>query len=90
MPEMTRTPIVSVVIPAYRRRDLLRKTLLSLFQQDLDSQQFEVLVVDSSPDQENMALVSELASQAPYSLRCLRKKPEGPGPSRNLGFRVSG
>jgi glycosyltransferase involved in cell wall biosynthesis len=86
MPEMTRTPIVSVVIPAYRRRDLLRKTLLSLFQQDLDSQQFEVLVVDSSPDQENMALVSELASQAPYSLRCLRKKPEGPGPSRNLGF----
>jgi glycosyltransferase involved in cell wall biosynthesis len=86
MPEMTRTPIVSVVIPAYRRRDLLRKTLLSLFQQDLDTEEFEVLVVDSSLDDENLALVTELASQAPYSLRCLRKKPEGPGPSRNMGF----
>ena len=86
MPEEVRIPRVSVVIPAYRRRDLLRKTLLSLFQQDLESVDYEVLVVDSSPDDENAAMVRELAAEAPYSLRCFRKKPEGPGPSRNMGF----
>jgi len=46
-----------------------------------------VLVVDSSPDTENVELVREVAARAPYSLRCLTKKAEGPGPSRNLGFR---
>jgi len=87
MPEMNPTPRVSVVIPAYRRRDLLRKTLLSLYQQDLDGRDYEVLVVDSSPDNQNVDLVRELSPQAPCSLRCLTKKAEGPGPSRNLGFR---
>jgi glycosyltransferase involved in cell wall biosynthesis len=86
MPEKTLTPRVSVVIPAYRRTELLRKTLLSLFQQDLDGQEYEVLVVDSSPDAQNVELVRELALRAPCSLQCFTKKPEGPGPSRNLGF----
>lgn len=86
MTEAARALRISVVIPAYRRRDLLRKTLLALFQQDLDGQEYEVIVVDSSPDDQNVSLVRELVSQAPCSLRCLTKKPEGPGPSRNLGF----
>jgi glycosyltransferase involved in cell wall biosynthesis len=77
---------VSVVIPAYGRTDLLRKTLLALFRQTLDAREYEVLVVDSSPDDRNAALVRELWSQAPCSLECFTKKPEGPGPSRNLGF----
>ena len=77
---------VSVVIPAYRRSDLLRKTLLSLFRQDLGGDKYEVLVVDSSPDDQNVNLVAELAREAPCSLRCFTKKAEGPGPSRNLGF----
>jgi glycosyltransferase involved in cell wall biosynthesis len=86
MTEAAQAPLISVIIPAYRRRDLLRKTLLSLFQQDLDRQEYEVIVVDSSPDDQNVALVRELISQAPCSVVCLTKKPEGPGPSRNLGF----
>ena len=82
MPQTARKPRVSVVIPAYRRRDLLHKTLLSLFQQDLDSQEYEVLVVDSSPDDQNIVLVQELATQSPcYYLGCLSlKNPRGPRP----------
>jgi glycosyltransferase involved in cell wall biosynthesis len=86
MTEAARAPRISVIIPAYRRRDLLRKTLLSLFQQDLDRQEYEVIVVDSSPDEQNVALMRELMPQAPCSLVCRTKTPEGPGPSRNLGF----
>lgn len=81
------TPVVSVVIPVYRRRDLLQKALLSLFHQDLPKEAYEIIVVDSSPDDENVSLVKELSAESPCPLICLTKKPEGPGPSRNLGFR---
>lgn len=79
-------PRVSVVVPVFRRKDLLRKALLSLFKQDLPAREYEVIVVDSSPDTENVNLVRELAPAAPCRLVCLTKKAEGPGPSRNLGF----
>lgn len=82
-------PLVSVVVPAYRRADLLALTLRSLLAQDLPSTAYEVIVVDSSPDEENLRLVQSLQAQAACRLRCLRKPPEGPGPSRNLGARTA-
>jgi glycosyltransferase involved in cell wall biosynthesis len=80
-------PRVSVVIPAYRRTELLRKALLSLFAQDLEKDEYEIIVVDSSPDDRNASLARELEPLAPCFLQCLTKKPEGPGPSRNVGAR---
>lgn len=57
----------------------------SAIAQDLEPDRFEVLVVDSSEDDANELLVRGLEAEAPCVLRCLRKEPEGPGPSRNLG-----
>lgn len=85
-----KAPLVSVVVPAYRRADLLALTLRSLLAQDLPPHAYEVIVVDSSPDEENLRLVQSLQPAEPRMacrLRCLRKPPEGPGPSRNLGAR---
>lgn len=48
-----------------------------------------MIVVDSSPDQTNEKLVQSLASSAQCHLICLRKKAEGPGPSRTLGAKQS-
>jgi glycosyltransferase involved in cell wall biosynthesis len=79
------SPVVSIVIPTFKRRDRVRKAILSAFAQDLPPEQYEILVVDSSPDDQVVTLVKELEPRAPCSLRCLVKKPEGPGPSRNLG-----
>jgi glycosyltransferase involved in cell wall biosynthesis len=79
---------VTVVIPAYKRTQLLRKAVLSTFALDFDPNAYEVIVVDSSPDDSNERLIAELQSLAPCTLRCLRKSPEGPGPSRNLGART--
>jgi glycosyltransferase involved in cell wall biosynthesis len=78
-------PAVSVIIPAYRRPDLLRKAVLSALAQDLEPDKYEVIVVDSSPDDGNVKLVAELQPEARCSLKVFRKNPEGPGPSRNLG-----
>ena len=52
--------LVTVVIPAYGRTGLLEKTILSALAQDLDPAQFEVIVVDSSHDDHNVQLVSQL------------------------------
>src|SRR5512143_2796250 len=78
-------PTVSVVIPAYRRRRQLRQAVLSVFNQDLPKSDYELIVVDSSPDEENSAMLAELAASAPCPFRFYRKSSEGPGPSRNLG-----
>lgn len=80
-------PRVSVVVPTYRRTDMVRRAVVSLLAQDLAPGAYEVIVVDSSPDDANLRLVAELAREARCALRCWAKPPEGPGPSRNLGAR---
>jgi glycosyltransferase involved in cell wall biosynthesis len=77
---------VSVVIPAYRRPESLSKAVTSALAQDMAPDRFEVIVVDSSPDEANVRLIEELIAQnRGASLKILRKHPEGPGPSRMLG-----
>lgn len=80
----TATPIVSVVVPTYQRTALVRKAVESLFAQDLPKHLYEIIVVDSSPDDANIRLLAEL--QATCAMRYYRKEPEGPGASRNLGI----
>jgi glycosyltransferase involved in cell wall biosynthesis len=77
--------LVSVIIPAYGRTDLLRKAVRSAIDQDLEKNRFEVIVVDSSKDSRNVEMIAELQKESRCELRCFRKDPEGPGPSRNLG-----
>ncbi len=79
--------LVTAIIPAYGRPALLRKAVHSLLQQDLDPHKYEVIVVDSSPDDQNRSVISELQREAQCALRFFKKPPEGPGPSRNLGAR---
>src|SRR5438105_2463900 len=81
--------VVSAIIPAFKRPDVLRKAVLSAINQDLDPNAYEVIVVDTSPDDANEKLVESLKAEAKCSLRCFRKNPEGPGPSRNLGAKES-
>ncbi|MEE9296597.1 MAG: glycosyltransferase [Phycisphaerae bacterium] len=76
---------VSVVIPTYKRPEVARKAILSVLNQDLDPDRYEVIVVDSSPDDRVVSVVKELREAAPCALRCYVKKAEGPGPSRNFG-----
>jgi glycosyltransferase involved in cell wall biosynthesis len=82
-------PVVSAIVPAYKRPESLRSAVLSLLAQDLDSSQYEIIVIDSSPDDANAGVLAEIAAKtetdAGPKLRWFRKKPEGPGPSRNLG-----
>ena len=78
-------PIVSVVIPTYLRPDSVRAAVRSVLAQDLDPARYEVIVVDTSPDDVNLRVVEELRADARCALRLLRKDAEGPAASRNRG-----
>src|SRR5438552_6692933 len=70
--------LFSVIIPTYNRRELLRRTLGSVWRQTFKD--YEVLVVD---DGSTDGTYEELtASAAP--LHVLRQQNTGPGEARNL------
>jgi glycosyltransferase involved in cell wall biosynthesis len=53
--------LVSVVVPTYRRPDLLRACLEALIRQDLDPSAFEVIVADDANDPQTRLLIETLA-----------------------------
>jgi glycosyltransferase involved in cell wall biosynthesis len=79
---------VTVVIPAYNRPEALRRAVESVVAQDLPFADYEVIVVDGSSNPQTAAAVEELQKTSACALRLVTKRPEGPGPSRNVGARL--
>ncbi|WP_343628267.1 glycosyltransferase [Roseateles sp.] len=84
-------PEISVVMPTYRRPDLLERCLRALMAQTLAPTRYEVLVVDDGQEERARTLVERLAAEpgAP-AIRYLRP-PSGRGPAvaRNTGWRAA-
>ncbi len=78
---------VSVVVPTYNRRSILRKTLLAYSSQTLAPDQFEVLIVDDGSTDDTTAMVR--AFKAPFALRMLAQSHQGPNAARNLAIRAA-
>lgn len=79
-------PRVSVVIPTYRRAELLRRCLGALAAQTLPPADYEVIVVSDGPD---VGLRAALRS-ASCSLRYLElPQRRGPAAARNFGWRAA-
>ena len=80
---------VSVVIVTFYREDLVRRTLLScLAQNDIDFRDFEIIVVDGSPDCSARSLVAGLQDEAARRgiiMRYLHEPRPGISHSRNAG-----
>lgn len=55
----TRSPLVSVVVPSYKRVDKIERVLRSVLDQTL--QDFEVIVVDDASDDGTDAVVGAMA-----------------------------
>jgi cellulose synthase/poly-beta-1,6-N-acetylglucosamine synthase-like glycosyltransferase len=55
---------VSVVVPTYKRPDLLKRCLQALLSQDFDPSAYEVIVVDDAAEEETRRVVESLAQQA--------------------------
>src|SRR5260370_36266670 len=80
-------PFVSVVIPTFRRPEETALAVTSVAQSDYPADRFEIIVVDTSPDDRTRNAIAALEDDFPRLIRFISKKTaEGPGASRNYGI----
>jgi len=88
-------PRVSVVIPTYKRSELLTRCLDALLAQDFDAEDYEIIIVDDANWDETKRLVMLRAEKARlygHTLRCIPMTStcsHGPAAARNAGWRAA-
>lgn len=85
-----RCPRMSVVVPTYRRHDLLERCLDALAKQELASDAYEVIVVDDAASTETEQLVNRWSERTAGRIRYLAvRHAHGPAAARNAGWRAA-
>ncbi len=79
-------PFVSIIVPTYNMRDLLRNAVESFYKQSYPRNRYEIIVVDNSSSDGTEEMMHSLREKSPCILRYYRKDNQGPGASRNLGI----
>lgn len=85
-------PSISVVIPTYRRPDLLRRCLEALCRQTIAPTSFEVIVVDDGRSEDTRAVVEAFNTRTHGTPAFRYLQPEGtrgPAGARNRGWRAA-
>jgi GT2 family glycosyltransferase len=80
-------PEISVVLPTYNRKDILRVCLASLALQSLPSHRWEAVIVDDGSCDGTETFCKEIL--LPFPLRYLRQENQGPGAARRTGVEAS-
>ncbi|CAB3800687.1 glycosyltransferase [Pararobbsia alpina] len=84
---------ISVVVPTYRRPELLMRCLGCLLLQTFDASRYEIIVCDDGPDDDTRKAVHELArlhAEAGPLIRYLAiTATQGPAAARNAGWRIA-
>lgn len=78
--------IVSIIIPTYNRKESIRKTLNSLFNQTYPRDNYEIIVCDDGSTDGTEETVNDLIKESPCVLRYFRQKNSGPAAARNIGL----
>lgn len=75
---------ISVVVPTYNRKEMLKECLESLFNQSYPSDKYEIIVIDSSDDITN-DMIQRYKEKSPCKLKYFIHDPKGPAAARNFG-----
>lgn len=79
---------VSVVVPTYRRPDLLDRCLSALAAQGLDGAAYEIIVADDAASDATRGQVEAWAARGPAAVRYVAvTATQGPAGARNAGWR---
>jgi glycosyltransferase involved in cell wall biosynthesis len=78
---------ISVVIPTYRRTELLTKCLKALLVQKFDKSRYEIIVVSDGPDADTKKVFDDLAGyEFPRLSYLALPEKRGPAAARNYGW----
>lgn len=85
------TIVCSVVVPTYRRPDLLARCLTALAEQTLPAEQYEVVVADDAASSDTRLQVQSAASSGRGAVRYIPVTgAHGPAAARNAGWQAAG
>ncbi|MCX5904216.1 MAG: glycosyltransferase [Proteobacteria bacterium] len=82
-------PAVSVIIPAFNRKDELQELLAALARQTLAPEQFEIIVVDDGSTDDTLFYLKSLVDSGRENLIFHYQKNQGPGAARNRGMAMA-
>jgi len=80
---------VSIIICTYNRSKLLKETLQSVQNQDFQSDQYEIIVVDNNSTDDTKDVVAEMAKASPVSTGYVFEYMQGLSNARNAGINNS-
>lgn len=78
---------VSIIIPTYNRKDLLKDAIESLLNQTHPKDKYEVIVVDDGSTDGTEGIVKKLAEKTTCNLRYFKQTNKGPATARNTGIK---
>lgn len=78
---------ISVVIPTYNRQELLKKTIISLVNQSLSKEEFEVIICDDGSKDKPISLIEKFKKN--LNIRYFYQEDKGfrAGAARNIGLK---
>jgi len=82
-------PILSVIVPTFRRPAMLGKCLKCLCEQRFDHGKYEVIVVDNVGDEETKEIVNSLTVKGMQDIRFIVEKRRGLHYARHAGAEVA-
>lgn len=85
-------PLVSVVVPTYKRPDLLERCLSALSQQVLAPEEYEIIVCDDGPSEQARAVAQAAAAlcKGQLAIRYFAvSMTQGPAGARNVGWKAA-
>ncbi|HVU73319.1 MAG TPA: glycosyltransferase [Mycobacteriales bacterium] len=82
-------PAISVLVPTYRRPELLRMCVTSLVAQRVPAGTVEIVVVDDASGDETTAVLGELQAQVPGLIALTQHENRGPAAARNAAVAAS-
>src|SRR4051812_30009253 len=90
---VTTGPEISVVVPTYKRPDMLVRCLGALASQDIAPRRYEIIVCDDGPDDATRQRVEQFAADRGWRGRSRGSRPvtgtQGPAGARNCGWRAA-
>lgn len=88
--DVTPRCFISVIVPTYKRPELLNRCLTALFMQTMEASRYEIVVVDDGPTDETRQVVLAWSDKSGPRVRYLpNDQRHGPAAARNRGWQAA-